>query len=113
MPLAVMTPPVRPVPAVMLLTVPPVAPQPASRNELTDAGVFRVPLPRFRPSVSAAPLNPASFRLMMVASVTVIVGLPVMLRPQLGQLMWPSTVTASTALMSVPATSGAPVMPSA
>ena len=40
-----------PVPAVMLVTVPPVAPQPASRNEFTAAGVLRV-----------AALGPASAR---------------------------------------------------
>lgn len=112
-PLVLMVPPVSPVPAVTLVTVPPVVPQPPSRKELTAAGVLRVPLPRLSPLVSAAPLNPASLRLMMVASATVIVGLPVMLSPQLGQLMVASTDGASTAKMPVPATSGGPVMPSA
>ena len=63
-------------------------------------------------SVSELPLNPASFLEMIVASATVIAGLPVILSPQLGQLIVASTVGASTALMLVLATSGAVVMPS-
>ena len=112
-PLLLMVPPDRPMPAVMLVTVPPVALQPASRKLCTAAGVLRVPLPSARPLVSALPLMPASLRVMMVASATVIVELPVMLSPQLGQLIDASTVGASTALMPLFATSGAPVRPSA
>lgn len=113
MPLPVIVPPMSPKPAVTLVTVPPVAPQPERRKLCTAAGVFRVPLPSERPSVSCAPLKPASLREMMVASATVIVGLPVMLSPQDGQVIAASTVGASTALMPVLATSGAPVMPRA
>lgn len=67
-PLVEIVPPVRPVPAVTLVTVPPVVPQPASKELCTAAGVLRVPVPsEVMPLVSAAPLKPAILRLMMVA----------------------------------------------
>ena len=97
----------------LLLIVPPAAPHPDSKTLCTAAGELRVPPPSAKPLVSALPFMPASFRLMMVASATVMVGLPVMLSPQLGQLMEASTIGASTALMPLLATSGAPVRPSA
>ena len=112
-PLVEMVPPVSPVPATILVTVPPVAPHPASRKLCTAAGVLRVPVPSARPLVSASPEKPASFLEMIVASATVSVVLPVMLRPQPGQLIAASTSGASTALIPVLITSGAPVMPSA
>ena len=94
-------------------------PQPASKKLCTAAGELRAPVPRFKPLVSSAPLKPAIFRLMMVASVAVNVGLllpssaPVMFRPHAGQAMFDSIVGASVATKAVLATIALPRRPSA
>ena len=79
-----------------------------------------MPLPsEAMPLVSAAPLKSAILRLMMVASATVKIGLEsaslssVTRRPQAGQAIFDSMVTASAAAKDVFASVGAPRSPSA